>query len=222
MSQATPQSHPDGGTASIDARRLGREQRREALLDVATAMVRAGDLDAVTIESVAERAGVSRALLYKHFADRHDLLAAVYRRESDGVHAELTAAVQAADGLEHMFRALIKGALASQARRGAEFTALRAAGLRTRERRDEQRRRDRITLRTFAGQAEREFGIDAQSARAGVGILLGAIDAVLAQWRVRPTAERAALLERTYVTLVVGGLQALSSRTAPDGRPTSA
>jgi hypothetical protein len=35
---------------------------------------------------------------------------------------------------------------------------------------------------------------------------------VLAQWRQRPTREHAALLEDTYVALVVGGLDELARR----------
>jgi len=200
---------------ALEPARLAREERRELLLDVAAAMVADTDIDAITIDSVAERAGVSRALLYKHFTDRHDLLAAVYRRESHIVHAELTAAVMAAHDLEGMFRALVRESLASQAKRGAAFTALRTAGLRTHEVRRVQRRRDGVTLRAFAARAEKEFGIDATSARAGVAILLGALDTVLAQWRTNSTAEYAALLEDTYVTLVGGGLRALATTATP-------
>jgi AcrR family transcriptional regulator len=195
---------------SIETVRLARADRRGALLDAAVELVAAGDVEAVSMEAVAERAGVSRPLVYKHFANRSQLLAEVYRRESALLHAELAAGVGAAHTVEEMFRALIHGALRAQASRGAAFAALRAAGLRTRERREEQRRRDRTTVRYFAGHAVRQFGLEEREARAGVSILLGAIEAVLAQWRRRPTREHAALLEDTYVALVVGGLNQLA------------
>lgn len=162
------------------------------------------------MDAVAERAGVSRPLVYKHFANRSELLAAVYQRESALLHAELSAAVTSADTVEDMFRALIRGALRAEAERGAAFAALRAAGLRTRERRQEQRRRDRTTLRYFAAMAVRDFGLEEQRAKLGVAILLGAIEAVLAQWRRRPNREQAQLLEETYVVLVAGGLGQLA------------
>jgi AcrR family transcriptional regulator len=198
--------------------RLAKDQRREAILDVAAAMVTNGEVgvDGVSMESVAEQAGVSRALVYKHFADRHDLLDALYKRESDVVHAELSAAVTGATSVEDMFRALVHGALRVQATRGSAFTALGAAGLRTRERRDAQRRRDRTTLRYFTKRAEQELGLEPGSATTAVAILLGAIDVVLAQWRLRPTAEHAANLEEAYVQLVVGGLGRLSRSWATD------
>ena len=95
----------------------------------------AGDIEAITMDAVAERAGVSRPLVYKHFANRHELLAAVYTRESALLHAELEAAVTAATSFEGMVRALIRGALDAQAKRGAAFASLGAAGLRTTDRR---------------------------------------------------------------------------------------
>ena len=199
---------PDAPT--VEPVRLAAADRRDALLDAAAELVAGNDVEAVSMEAVAERAGVSRPLVYKHFGNRSELLAAVYRRESALLHAELTADVSAADSLEDTFRAQIHGALRAQATRGATFAALRAAGLRTRERRDEQRRRDRTTLRFFASQAVREFDLDPAHAKAAVAILLGAIDAALAQWRRRPTPEHAALLEDTYVSVAMGGLDRLA------------
>jgi AcrR family transcriptional regulator len=196
--------------AGAEPVRLARADRRDVLLDAAAELVATGDIDMVSMEAVAERAGVSRPLVYKHFANRSDLLAALYKRESALLHAELTAEVSSADTVEDTFRALIHGALQAQASRGATFAALRAAGLRTRERREEQRTRDRTTMRYFASNAVQEFGLERAQAKAAVGILLGAIDAALAQWRVRPTREQAALLEDTYVAIVMGGLGELA------------
>jgi AcrR family transcriptional regulator len=170
------------------------------------------EIDAVTMDAVAERSGVSRPLVYKHFANRGEMLGALYQREAAQVHAEMSAQVTAADTLEDMFRALIRGALQARANRAPALTVLRAAGVRSRELRDEQRRRDRTTLRFFATRAVRDLQLDERTAKAGVAILLGAVEAVLAQWRVRPTREHAALLEDTYVALVMGGLDELARR----------
>jgi AcrR family transcriptional regulator len=181
------------------------------LLDAATELVARGDIDAISMESVAEYAGVSRPLVYKHFANRRELLAEVYRREATLLHEELAAAVAAAQGLEGKFRALVHGALRAEADRGAALTALRAAGGRSRLLREEQRERDRVTVRYYARQAVREFGIEERHAVAAVSILLRAIEAVLAEWRLRPTLQRAALLEDTYVSVVVGALTRLAT-----------
>lgn len=210
-------------SAIVDAEsgRLDRERRRDLLLDAAASMVADGDVEAITMDAVAERAGVSRPLVYKHFANRHELLGAVYSRESALLHAELEAAVTAATSFEGMVRALIRGALDAQARRGATFASLGAAGSRTADRRREQRNRDRTTLAFFAGRAERELAVDRRTARAGLAILLGAIPAVLAAWRRNPTAAHADLLEETYVSLVLGGLERLTADDASARSSTS-
>src|SRR6185437_4284278 len=94
-------------SAGQEPTRLARSNRRDALLDAAADLVAAGDVESVSMEAVAEQAGVSRPLVYKHFANRSELLAALYQRESALLHSELAAEVQAAVTLEEMFRALI-------------------------------------------------------------------------------------------------------------------
>ncbi|MEY2473879.1 MAG: hypothetical protein QOK28_3208 [Actinomycetota bacterium] len=199
---------------SIDHGRLAHSDRRDALLDSAAALIAVGGADAVTMDGVAERAGVSRPLVYKHFANRAELLQALYARESKALHRHLSSAVAGATTLEDMFRALVRGSLEAQASRGATFATLRAAGSRTDERRQEQRRRDATTLRFFVREVIARFGLGEKEARAGVSIMLAAIDSVLLAWRARPTREHAALLEDTYVTLAMGGLAALAHDTS--------
>jgi AcrR family transcriptional regulator len=203
--------------ASVDAdeSRHGRADRRDSLLDVAADMV-ANDVEAVSMDAVARAAGVSRALVYKHFANRHDLLSSLYERESARVHAQLSADVRAASDLAGMLRALVRGALAAQASRGATFAALSAGGGRSPAQRDVRRRRDGQTLRYFTNQAVREFGVTDLDARSGLAIALGAIPTVLSRWRLRPTSETALLLEGTFVAMVIGGMKELVQRR---GRP---
>ena len=168
------------------------------------------------METVAERAGVSRALVYKHFANRHDLLSALYERESALLHAQLANEVRGAACLADMLRALVRGALDAQSSRGATFAALVSTGGRSRSQRDLQRRRDRQTLRYFTQRAVAELDLDEAEAAAGLGIVLGAIPAVLAQWRARPTPAHAATLQDAYVTLAMGGLREMG-RSANSG-----
>lgn len=66
-------------------RRLTPQDRRRQLLDVGAAMFATRPYESVLMEEIAERAGVSRALLYKHFPSKHDLFAAVYREAADGL-----------------------------------------------------------------------------------------------------------------------------------------
>ncbi len=140
--------------------------RRELLLDAAAQIVAEGHADEVTMEAVATRAGVSRSLVYKHFAHRQELLGVVYERESSLLHRQLSAAVQDCARLEDMLRALVEGALSAQATRSATFVALAAEGARPAGQRARQRRRDGRTLRYFTDQAVGELGIDRDLAEA--------------------------------------------------------
>ena len=173
MARTSAREPEAADAAGVDSVRLARADRRGVLLDAAAELVAAGDVEAVSMEAVAERAGVSRPLVYKHFANRSDLLAAVYQRESALLHAELTTDVSAAETLEETFRALIHGALRAQASRGATFAALRAAGLRTRARREEQRQR--VRPRSPTGEGGRRHS--PRRHRRGTGPVAGAPDA---------------------------------------------
>lgn len=55
--------------------------RREQLLDVTTQVVIERGFQGVSIELVAQRAGITRAVIYQHFGDREALLEAVVERE---------------------------------------------------------------------------------------------------------------------------------------------
>lgn len=192
-----------------ESTRLPAADRRDVLIDAATKLLASGDVEAVSIESVAELAGVSRPLVYKHFANRAELLAAVYQRESILLQREIAASIAAADTLESKLRAYVAGCLRAQAERGATMAALRSAGVRTRTSRDAQRDRDRRTVRYFGELAETEYGLAPHAAREAMSVLLASITAVLAQWRVRPTKEHATALEEIYVRMAVGGLAAM-------------
>ena len=194
---------------ALESARLTRAERRDALLDAAVALATSGDVAAVSMETVAERAGVSRPLVYKQFANRNELLAAVYQREAVHLHRDLATEVGSANSLEGMFRTLIRGSLRAAGERGHVFASLRSAGAWNRELRHEQRARDANTVRAFSARAATELGIDRRDATAATATLLAAIDPVLAQWRVRPTEEHAALLEEIYMGMVGGVFDAL-------------
>ena len=194
------------------ARRLRGEDRRTVLLDAAAALLAEGGIEAVSMDAVAVRAGVSRPLVYKHFTNRDDLLAAVLRREASGVEAAVVAAVEDAEGFEDKIRALIRAVLDAVGTHGAIFAPLMRAGVRDAAYRQEQRARDRRTVRFFARLAMDELDIDQAKATAAMAVLLNGIESVRAQWRSRPTPEYRQFLEDLYVDLVVGGLGRLSRR----------
>jgi AcrR family transcriptional regulator len=63
--------------------RLSPEARRHQLLDIAAGVIADEGTQAMTMERVAESAGVSKALVYRYFGNRSALLLELYERESD-------------------------------------------------------------------------------------------------------------------------------------------
>jgi AcrR family transcriptional regulator len=69
-------------TARDTSVRMSGVQRREQLLDVTAEMILEAGFLAVTIKSVARRAGISRPIVYEHFGDLQGLLTALVERET--------------------------------------------------------------------------------------------------------------------------------------------
>jgi AcrR family transcriptional regulator len=65
-------------------------QRREQLLDVTAQLVVERAFHGVSIEAVAQRAGITRALVYQHFGDLQSLLEAVIERETGRALAQVS------------------------------------------------------------------------------------------------------------------------------------
>jgi AcrR family transcriptional regulator len=204
MSPTSARARPSPKRRAVPAGRLQGSARRDALLDAAVALVRTDGVQEVSMEAVAEHAEVSRPLVYKHFANRDALLEAAYRREASKLHAELASEVASAGTLEEMYQALLRGSIRATVERGEIFSALRAAGAWNQGIRREQRSRDRDTVRAFATVAVRQYGLERSRAASVTAVLLGALDAVLAQWRRDPSQQSAQALEETYLAMVVG------------------
>jgi AcrR family transcriptional regulator len=207
-------SYEDAGFPG--AQRLRGEDRRVALVDAAIELAEQG-VDAISMESVAAHAGVSRPLVYKHFGNRDELLAAVFRQTSRELDASIYTAVEQASGFEGKTRAWVRAVLEAVSSRDSILVPLLRAGARDAAFRREQRERDRRTVRFVARLAVKEFRLDERAAKAATAMLLSAIDSILMQWRAHPTPEQAQYLEDIYLDLVLGGLHRLAQH-----RPASA
>ncbi|HUR78271.1 MAG TPA: TetR/AcrR family transcriptional regulator [Acidimicrobiales bacterium] len=93
-------------TTTTPARRLNKSDRREQLLDVAADFLTEAGAAGLTMEGLAERAGVSKALPYSHFDNSDAVLVALYQREvarmGEGIAIALAACGPDATGEERM------------------------------------------------------------------------------------------------------------------------
>ncbi len=200
--------------ADAPPERLGAKARREALLDVAHRLVVADGPASVTMGSVAEGAEVTRALVYKHFANKDAILAALYRREAAALDRAIAREVAAApEGVEPKLRAFTHAVVEAVGTHARVFAPLRPYGQDATYRR-EQRTWDRRTVRFFTTLVVDELGMDEAVARPALAILLSGISSVLAQ-AAGASVEQRAFLEDLYVSMALAGLRDLAGRRPP-------
>lgn len=94
-------------TTRIRGARLTRDERRAHFLDMAAEIITEQGADSVTMEGVAARAGVSKALGYRYFANRDDLLVALFDREMAILDQRISDAVLTAGNFEDGLRAIV-------------------------------------------------------------------------------------------------------------------
>ena len=199
-------------TSPLEPARLARADRREVLLDTALTLVAEGDLDSVSMETVADRAGVSRPLVYKHFRNRTEILTALYLREGERLHEELSVDVQAADTIEDKYRALFHGSIRAAEDRGQIFAVLRSAADMNSGLRKIARERDRHTVEFYAQPTIDELGSPRPETEAITAMLLAAIAPAIALWHAQPSQKHAAQLEDSFMCIVCSTLAELARR----------
>ncbi|WP_461121452.1 TetR/AcrR family transcriptional regulator [Saccharothrix stipae] len=79
------------------APRMPPGQRRDQLLDGALDLIADGGFDALTMEAVARRSGVTKPVVYELFANRAEVIGALLRREADRATAQVLDAIPTAD-----------------------------------------------------------------------------------------------------------------------------
>ncbi|WP_430331653.1 TetR/AcrR family transcriptional regulator [Rhodococcus sp. ACT016] len=62
--------------------RLSPEERRAQLIDLGVRMLAERSLEQISVEDIADQAGVSRGLLFHYFASKHDFHVAIVRHTS--------------------------------------------------------------------------------------------------------------------------------------------
>jgi AcrR family transcriptional regulator len=84
---------------------MSPDLRREQLLDLGVKLFSSRSLDELSIDTLAEEAGISRGLLYHYFGNKQDFHRAVVRRAADDL-IRVTAPVQHGAPLDRLARSL--------------------------------------------------------------------------------------------------------------------
>lgn len=195
--------------------KLTRRARQDVLLDAAAALLEAGGATAVTMEAVAAHASVSRPLVYKHFANRDDLVVALFRRESAAFDAEVATALAEVSGrgLEAVIRTSAEAIVEAFGRRRRVLGPLLQGDSIDPALRSAQRERTGRNNRWYRDLVVSECGIDAERAQVAVTVLFGGLVALISTGCARLAGDERARVIDTYVAMVMGGLDRLGGGT---------
>jgi AcrR family transcriptional regulator len=154
--------------------RLSPEVRRDQLLDAAAAVIADEGTQAMTMERVAARGGVSKALVYRYFGTRSALLVELYERESDT--QPLADRIRGARTFEDRLRAITAPYFDAVERSGLLFHRL--VGEKSIEEDVESfRRQTRASVLRFWVTQLRTEGLDRQQATAFATMFQAAVEA---------------------------------------------
>jgi len=176
---------------TTSAPRMRKIERRHQLLDVAAALLADEDVKTVTMERIAERAGVSKALPYAHFDNAEHLLVNLYQRTSVALGESVWTALESAEPGDDLAHVWTQAHFRCGATQGVVFEALIRPGSAV----PAKANRDGGGELFVGRLLHRYFGVDRAHADVISGVVLGAFLGASHVWLraepPRPTIERA-------------------------------
>lgn len=197
------------GTRAADARRdrwrAHREARRAQLVSAAIRAIERQGSD-VGMDEIAAEAGITKPVLYRHFADKNELYLAVAQQATQMIIENLVPTISLDQGTPNeRIRAMIDAYLAQIERQPQLYRFLVSRSFA-----DGPLEVDPVTtnetlvatrLAQLLGDHMRAYGLDSGSAEPWAFALVGAVQTAGAWWMQRQTMSRAALTE--YLARIV-------------------
>ena len=190
-------------------RRLTGDARKATFLLAARALIRERGLEAVTMEGLAAQCGVNKALPYRHFANRDDVLVALYEHETTDFDTRLAKASRRAAGFEAKLRALV-ATWHGDVETGSGAPELMHA--RTANGGLEARRaiRMQVAVDYIADLIQESYEIRRADAKLAASVLLAGSQGLAALWRTTD-AKHKRLID-SFVKMSVGAVAAIARR----------
>lgn len=166
-------------TSEAARSRLSRDARREQLLDAAAGLMVEQGAGAVTMERVAEYAGVSKALPYSHFDNSNDVLVALYHRVVGELGSRILEALHGAADDADLVELLVTTFLDTVVDIGPVLGAVTAPGSPAAVLADADQR---IGPTFVAGIMVEHFDVPRRRAEAAAPVALSALVGAVAAW----------------------------------------
>lgn len=185
--------------------RLTPEQRRTQLLDLGVGLLATRSLDELTIDLLAEEAGISRGLLYHYFGNKHAFHEAVVRRAVDDLVAQ-TAPPEGGEPLDRLLASVATYVDYVVANYQGYASIVRAAASGNEElRRLYEEARTALTDRMFTEDAQGEILPDTPAARLMVRGWAALAEELVLAW----VADPAGVTREELLAAVTGALPGL-------------
>ncbi len=159
--------------------RLTKEDRREQLLDAAATLIVELGPDALTMERLGERSGVSKALPYSHFDNADDVLMALYFRYVGELGIRVIAALEQARHDDDLVVTVVGAYFDAVFDLGPALGVLSSPGSRAASLADAD---SRIGPDFVADLLVEHFAVPSPRAQAAAPIVLGALVAAANAW----------------------------------------
>jgi AcrR family transcriptional regulator len=207
--QGRDEPRSDGPTPGVSRRRLTSRQRRKQLLDVAGELIEESGLGAITMERVAQRAGVSKGIMYRHFVNADDLIVALFQREVVDNRSEVRDALEANPdrSSEAGFRAFFSRIVESN---HGVFDVLTQTTATSGPLREAQEALTDESEAYFARLYHERLNLSEASANIAAAFVLAGLKGSIRAWdRGYGSADD---IEQVVVAMIDGGLQTLANR----------
>lgn len=159
--------------------RLRKEDRREQLLDAAERLLVERGVGAVTMERLAEYAGVSKALPYSHFDNSDQVLVAVYRRVTTDLGQRILDALEASSEDDDRTSMIVRVYFDTVKELGPVLGVVSTPGSRVTELADSD---GSVGIRFVVHLMDRYFGVDRSRAAAAAPIVLSSLSGAVKAW----------------------------------------
>lgn len=191
-----------GASTAAPVGRLSKEDRREQLLDAAAEIVGERGIGAITMEGLAERARVSKALPYQHFDNANAALVALYQREINHLGRRVYEALEHIDDPEDRVRAAIHAYFDIVEERGVVLGALSSPGTGIVAAANQGAR---IGMEFVALLLVKPFGIHGRRSKMLASMFLGTLTGALDSWAHGDGSRDR--IEQTVTDVIVAGLR---------------
>ena len=156
--------------------RLRGADRHQSFLDAARAIALESGLNGVTMESVANRAGVTKALGYRFFENREALLQALYEHDALIFRTTIRDVIDPNSAFEDQLRQTLRAIMRISIERKSVIISSMYNDPSVRER---VKAEDAVSIEWLTRQILRRYGAEMAAARRMSRILLGVIPAMV-------------------------------------------